>query len=97
MGGEVMLLDVGNISAGGMLIKLGAGDTADVKVGDHVSIFVDIGDGPDGKPLSIDAEAVVVRLAPALGIGLRWVSSDPHFATRLERLLVRIGEVAVDE
>ncbi len=94
-GGEVLILDVGNISAGGMLISL-AGAQPDVREGDVVSVFVDIGDDEDGKPLSIDADAEVVRIIGGSQIGIKWKSDDPHFGDRLDRLLAKIGEIAVD-
>ena len=87
--GEVLLLPVVNISAGGVFLRIDGGSLqGGLRVGDPVGVFLDCG---HDVTLDVDAEVVRVDLLgsanrPA-GIALMWASADPAFAEKLTRAL----------
>jgi Tfp pilus assembly protein PilZ len=91
--GEVFVLPVSNISAGGAFLKLdrGVGISA-LSSGDQVDIFLDL-----GSSFTLDLVAKVVRIdaqgadGRSAGIGLRWMSTDPALLARLEQALARLA------
>ena len=85
-GAEVSLLDVGNISMGGLFVL---GDPeAGLAAGDPVDVFIDL----DGD-IELRAPAEVVRVTEA-GIAMQWRSNDADDA--LARLLEHIQAMADD-
>ena len=90
--GEVALLPVANISAGGVLLRLEEGVLPAVRVGDAVGVFLDVGDD-----MTFEVDAEVVRLDVAddpdrpVAVALMWSSADPAFAARLAQALERIA------
>jgi hypothetical protein len=89
--GEVVLLPVANISAGGVLLRVDRGMLLrGVRVGDQVGIYLDL-----GGDLSFEVEAEVVRVdllggpGRTPGIALMWTSEDPAFAEKLVLALRR--------
>ncbi|HLU65389.1 MAG TPA: PilZ domain-containing protein [Kofleriaceae bacterium] len=87
--GEVVILPVANISAGGVLLRIEPGMLLrGLRVGDPVGVYVDL-----GGEVSFDVDAEVVRVdllgGPGRepGIALMWTSTDPAFATTLARVL----------
>jgi hypothetical protein len=89
--GEVALLPVANISAGGVLLRVEPGTMPrGLRVGGPVGVYLDL-----GGDLSLDGEAEVVRLdllggpGRSPGIALMWTSSDPAFAEKLALVLRR--------
>ena len=88
-GGEVLVLPVVNISAGGVFLRIDAGSLqGGLRVGDPVGLFLDC-----GSDVTLDVDAEVVRIdlnggqgRPA-GIALMWASADPAFAENLTRAL----------
>ncbi len=98
-GGEVALLTIDNISAGGLRIALGTGEYPGVRVGDDVSVFLDLGDDEVGKPLTLDAQAEIVRVdlggpeRPA-AIALMWTSQEATFTSQLSHILRAVKKLA---
>ena len=93
-GGEVVLLPVVNISAGGVFLRIDTGMLLrGLRVGDRVGLFLDC-----GADVTLDVEAEVVRVdllggpERSAGIALMWASSDPEFAENLTRALRRFQE-----
>ena len=91
--GEVFLLPVINISAGGAFLRLEAGvGISSLVVGDQVDIFLDLGASHmldlSAQVLRIDVQGQGGRVA---GIGLRWSSKDPAMMGRLEAALKHLS------
>lgn len=83
--GEVSLLPVVNISAGGMLVRLEAGALADVAVDEHVSVFLDISDLPE--PITLTLDASVVRVNGVSSVALKWTATDGERHVQLAKLI----------
>jgi len=91
--GEVFLLPVSNISAGGAFLRLERGVAiSSLVVGDQVDIFLDLGASQTldlaAQVLRIDVQGGDGRIA---GIGLRWTSQDPAVQSRLESALKHLS------
>lgn len=91
--GEVFLLPVTNISAGGAFLRLEPGIAiSSLVVGDQVDIFLDLGSSHmldlPAQVLRIDVQGGDGRVA---GIGLRWTTSDPARQGRLEAALKHLS------
>lgn len=91
--GEVFLLPVVNISAGGAFLRLERGvGISSLVVGDQVDIFLDLGSSHmldlPAQVLRIDVEGGEGRVA---GIGLRWTSSEPDVQARLAAALEQLS------
>ena len=91
--GEVFLLPVVNISAGGAFLRLEAGvGISSLVVGDQVDIFLDLGSSHmldlSAQVLRIDVQGAGARVA---GIGLRWSAKDPASQSRLEAALKHLS------
>lgn len=94
--GEVVLMPVVNISAGGVFLRIDAGMLRGMRVGDPVGVFLDCGDD-----VTLDVEAEVVRVdllgggpdRPA-GVALMWASADPAFSENLTRALRRVADTS---
>ena len=91
--GEVFLLPVVNISAGGAFLRLEAGvGISSLVVGDQVDIFLDL-----GSSFTVDLPAKVLRIdlkggsGNVAGIGLRWSSTDTALLDRLDAALKRLA------
>lgn len=83
--GEVSVLPVANISAGGVLVKLEGGALADIAVGEQVSVFLDISDAPE--PIAVTLDAKVVRVNGVASVALQWTSTDSTTQAQLAKLL----------
>ena len=91
--GEVFLLPVSNISAGGAFLRLERGvGISSLSVGDQVDIFLDLGSSftldLDAQVLRIDVQGAEGRVA---GIGLCWTSTDPALLARLDQALAHLA------
>ena len=91
--GEVFLLPVSNISAGGAFLRLEPGiGISSLVVGDQVDIFLDL-----GSSFTLDLPAQVLRIdvkggdGRVAGIGLRWTSTDPTLGDRLDAALKHLA------
>ena len=89
--GDVVLLPVANISAGGVLLKIDKGMLLrGLRVGHTVGLFLDLG---EDVSLTVDAEIVRVDVLGGTGrppgIALMWTSSDPAFAATLAHAMQR--------
>ena len=91
--GEVFVLPVINISAGGAFIRFERGvGIAGLAVGDQVDVFLDL-----GSSFTLDLPAQVLRIdvqggdGRVAGIGLRWTSNDPTVHGRLDQALKRLA------
>jgi Tfp pilus assembly protein PilZ len=91
--GEVFLLPVANISAGGAFLRLEPGvGISSLMVGDQVDIFLDL-----GSSFTLDLPAQVLRIdviggeGRMAGIGLRWTGSDPALQDRLAAALKHLS------
>jgi hypothetical protein len=95
MGGDVSILPVGNISAGGIFLKLEPGLSLDgVMVGEPVTLFIDL--SSLGDDLTLSGEAVVARIdrgGPGrnAGFALMWTSTDAAFSEKLATVLKRLA------
>jgi hypothetical protein len=72
--GEVSLLPVANISAGGMAVRLEGGELADIAIGEPVSVFLEVSDLPE--PIAVTLDASVVRVNGVSSVALKWTSTD---------------------
>lgn len=94
-GGEVWVLAVRDISAGGIYVELGANERAAVRAGDRLTICLDLGENDAGAPLRLETEVEVVRVVlpgpgrPG-GFGVMWTTADPAAADALVRILTFI-------
>jgi hypothetical protein len=84
--GDVTLLEIGNLSLGGLFVLGEEGFT--LAAGERVEVFLDLDDG-----IELRAPAEVVRTTEA-GIAMMWVSRDPAVASSLATLLEHIRSVA---
>jgi hypothetical protein len=85
-------LDVENISAGGLFLRLAPAQMPIAAVGNAVTVYFDVGPDGYGDPLDLEVDAEVVRVdlggpdRPA-GIALMWTSTDPAVPQRLALVL----------
>ena len=86
--GDVTLLEVGNLSLGGLFALGEEGFT--LEPGERVDVFVDLDD-----EIELRAPAEVVRVTEA-GIAMMWVSSDPEVAKKLAQMLEHVRSMADD-
>src|SRR5687768_7762846 len=100
-GGEVAVLQVANISAGGIRLQIGRREPMPTRVGQAVQLYLDLGDDADGA-VALRARAEVVRVD--LGgpdrdpsIALMWTSSDPDTSRQLTRVLEHVRARAGQE
>ena len=86
------VLDVDNISAGGILLRLAPAQMPIAVLGEAVTVYFDVGPDGYGDPLDLEVDAEVVRVdlggpgRPA-GIALMWTSTDPAVPQRLALVL----------
>ena len=86
------VLDVDNISAGGILLRLAPRQMPVAALGEAVTVYFDVGPDGYGDPLDLEVDAEVVRIdlggpgRPA-GIALMWTSTDPAVPQRLALVL----------
>lgn len=85
-------LDVGNISAGGIFLKLAPVQMPMVALGEAVTVYFDVGPDAYGDPLDLEVDAEVVRVdlggpGRSAGIALMWTSTDPAVPQRLALVL----------
>jgi len=83
--GDVAILDVGNVSLGGVFALAEEGFT--LAPGDRVQVYLDLED------VSVRSAAEVVRVTDA-GFAMMWVSSDPEVAADLAALLEHVQTLA---
>lgn len=87
-GGELTLLPIVNISIGGALVRIEDQIAArDVRIGDPVSVFLDL--GADAS-FTLDADVVRVEidgLGRSAGIALMWTTKDPSVLQKLASAL----------
>lgn len=92
LNGEVLILTVGNISAGGVLLNFDRSDVLAVSLGTVVQVFLDLPVPGTEEMISLKGEADVVRInsgrdVQAQSIALMWSSSDAAFARTLAQIL----------
>jgi len=86
------VLDVDNISAGGIRLRLAPRQMPVAALGELVTVYFDVGPDGYGDPLDLEVDAEVVRIdlggpgRPA-GIALMWTSTDPAVPQRLALVL----------
>ncbi len=87
-----IVLDVDNISAGGILLRLAPAQMPIAARGEAVTVYFDVGPDSYGDALDLEVDAEVVRVdlggpdRPA-GIALMWTSTDPAVPQRLALVL----------
>ena len=87
MRGEVVVLPIVNISAGGILLRIDR-DLAGVGVDEQVSVFLDITDMPEPIMLTMDATVVRVIVGEtSTSIALMWTSTSGDAVGKLAKLL----------
>jgi hypothetical protein len=87
MRGEVVVLPIVNISAGGILLRIDR-DLAGVGVDEQVSVFLDITD--IAEPIMLTMDATVVRVIAgetSTSIALMWTSTSGEAVGKLAKLL----------
>ena len=91
------VLDVENISAGGILLRLAPAQIPVAALGEAVTVYFDAGPDAYGDPLDLEVDAEVVRVdlggpqRPA-GIALMWTSTDPAVPQRLALVLEHLRD-----
>lgn len=89
---DVQVLEATNISIGGMFVRVDEGyEEFSVEVGDTVSVYLNLGQGTDGKELELTSDAEVVRKA-IVGFGLMWTSSDPAVMQALSAIMNHVRD-----
>jgi hypothetical protein len=89
---QATVLEVDNISAGGIFLRLAPAQLPMVALGEAVTVYFDVGPDGYGDPLDLEVDAEVVRVdlggpdRPA-GIALMWTSTDPAVPQRLALVL----------
>ncbi|HUH05389.1 MAG TPA: PilZ domain-containing protein [Kofleriaceae bacterium] len=89
---DVSVLEVDNISAGGIFLKLAPAQRPMAVAQETVTVYFDVGPDAYGDPLDLEVDAEVVRVdlggpdRPA-GIALMWTSTDPAVPERLALVL----------
>jgi hypothetical protein len=89
---EASVLEVRNISAGGILLALAPGQRPTVALGEEVTVYFDVGPDSYGDPLDLEVDAEVVRVdlgGPGRppGIALMWTATDPEVPRQLALVL----------
>jgi hypothetical protein len=93
------VLDVDNISAGGIRLRLSPTQMPIGRLGEAVTVYFDVGPDSYGDPLDLEVDAEVVRVdlggpgRPA-GIALMWTSTDPAVPQRLALVLDHLRSLA---
>jgi hypothetical protein len=97
-GGEQEIeLDIDNISAGGIFLRLGIAQRPMSVLGEAVVVSFDVGPDSYGDPLDLEVDAEVVRIdlggpgRPA-GIALMFTSTDPAVPQRLALVLEHLRD-----
>ncbi len=90
--GEVHILNVVNISAGGLLLRQEAQDLPDLVLGTLVQVFLEVPESTNRPAITLEGDADVVRMQTGSGsafatIALMWSSSDATFARTLAQVL----------
>jgi hypothetical protein len=98
-GDGTSVLPVGNISAGGIYLKLKRGQIAGIALGEDVIVYFDVGPDEYGDALDLEVDAEVVRvdmggLDRDPGIALMWTSTDPLVAQQLALVLAHLQKLA---
>jgi hypothetical protein len=89
---DASVLEIDNISAGGIFLRLAPAQLPMAVVGEAVTVYFDVGPDGYGDPLDLEVDAEVVRVdlggpdRPA-GIALMWTSTDPAVPQRLALVL----------
>ena len=87
--GDVLVLPIINISAGGLLLRAEQGEASALQVDDRVTVHLDISDIP--APITVTMDASVVRVVTAEGaptkVAVMWTSTDAMAVLRLAELL----------
>lgn len=87
--GDVLVLPVINISAGGVLLRAEQGEASALQVDDLVTVTLDVSDIPE--PITVTMDASVVRIvtsdtAPST-IAVMWTSNDAMAVLQLAEML----------
>jgi hypothetical protein len=97
-GGEQEIeLEIDNISAGGLFLRLGIAQRPMSVLGEAVVVSFDVGPDSYGDPLDLEVDAEVVRIdlggpgRPA-GIALMFTSTDPAVPQRLALVLEHLRD-----
>lgn len=90
--GEVHVVQVENISAGGLLIRLDHGESLDLRLGEVVQVFLEPPTLETERVVSLAGDAEVVRMQPrtatsASTLALMWSSCEPDFVRTLAQVL----------
>jgi hypothetical protein len=98
-GGEQEIeLEIDNISAGGIFLRLGIAQRPMSVLGEAVVVSFDVGPDSYGDPLDLEVDAEVVRIdlggpgRPA-GIALMFTSTDPAVPQRLALVLEHLRDL----
>ncbi len=87
--GDVLVMPIINISAGGLLLRAEHGEAVELQVDDRVRIHLDVSDIPE--PIALTMDASVVRIVTndtgATSVGVMWTTSDAMVVLKLAELL----------
>jgi hypothetical protein len=89
---DSVVLDVDNISAGGILLRLAPAQLPIARLHEAVTVYFDVGPDAYGDPLDLEVDAEVVRVdlggpGRSAAIALMWTSTDPAVPQRLALVL----------
>jgi hypothetical protein len=96
-GGAATVLDVVDISAGGIKLRMAPTQLPVAAMGEAVIVYFDVGPDSYGDPLDLEVDAEVVRVdlggpdRPA-GIALMWTATDPAVPQRLALMLEHLRD-----
>lgn len=85
--GDVLVLPIKNISAGGLLLQADPSDLAAIELDAAVTVHLDVTEL--AEPLAITMQASVVRVVggPSPSIAVMWTSVDANAVMKLAKLL----------
>lgn len=86
--GDVLVVPIVNISAGGVLLRAEHAEATSLHVDDQVSVHLDISD--IANPITVTMDASVVRIVTSdagATIAMMWTSTDAMAVVRLAELL----------
>ena len=88
--GEVSVVSVTNISAGGMYIETTPGEQLSMELHERVVVYMHLDEQEVGEEIQFESPAEVVRInaGGTPGYGLMWTSHDPKVTQKIAQVLL---------